>query len=98
MTTKLHTAIVTLKAKPNRRSDLVAALDTVKAELPVVDGCKSVRVLEHADDETSFTLVEDWLSKEHHSTHIDTLIESGAWGQLEVMLREPPISQHLIGE
>ncbi len=98
MTTNNHTAMVTLRAEPSRRSDLAAALDSVKVELPAVDGCCAVRVLEHADDETSFTLIEDWQSKEQHAAHVDNLVESGAWAQLEMLLREPPVSQSLVAK
>lgn len=95
MTTK-HTAIVTLKAKSERIADLATTLDLVKTKLPLVNGCERVRVLQHADDASSFTLIEDWQDKDHHVTHIDGLVASGAWAQMESMLREPPSSQYLI--
>lgn len=95
MTTK-HITIVTLKSKPERLADLTSTLHSVKTALPLVNGCEQVRILGHADDATSFTLIEDWQNKDHHAAHIDGLLASGAWAKIEAMLREPPSNLDLI--
>lgn len=88
----LHTIAVTFKAKPNLLSDFRKMMQSVKVDLPKVEGCKSVRILTDIGDASTFLLVEDWHSQDAHATHIARLIEAGVWSTLEAMLREPPSS------
>lgn len=37
-------------------------------------------------------LIEDWENADLHSSHINALVESGAWASLEQMLAEQPTS------
>ena len=91
-----HVVSVTFKPKPAHQSDFAALMQSVKQDLPQVEGCKSVRVLTTQDEAATFTLIEDWDSVEKHASHIEKVVASGVWADIEGMLAEPPISLSLI--
>lgn len=91
MTTN-HTVAVTFKPKPEHLEAFAGAMQSVKTDLPSVNGCKAVRVMTYQDDPSVFMLVEDWESTDLHASHINRLVESGEWAGLEKMLSEQPIS------
>ena len=91
-----HIVTVTFKPKSDQQTAFETVLQSVKTELPKVEGCLGVRVLKHQNDPSTFLLIEDWKTAELHNAHITRLIESGEWAALEQMLSEPPSSNVLV--
>ncbi|MDZ7939343.1 MAG: antibiotic biosynthesis monooxygenase [Rhodoferax sp.] len=89
--------IVTFEARPESTTPLSALLSQVRQQLPLVDGCKSVRVLIRRDAPQVFTLVEDWQSTAQHQKHLATVVASGAWDTIAALLAADPVS-HTYGE
>jgi quinol monooxygenase YgiN len=90
--TKTHIVAVTFKPKSEHLTAFTEAMQSVKNELPSVDGCEGVRVMTHHDDPAVFMLIEDWESADKHAAHINNLVASGEWAGLEKMLAEQPTS------
>ncbi len=91
-----HSVIVTFKAKTDRIAEFTSLMESVKNDLPSIDGCDSVCIYKHNDDAETFTLIENWRNEELHSDHISGLVKSGAWAKIEAMLSEPPSTQFSI--
>lgn len=85
-----HAVIVTFRAKESELQNFTKLMDSVKNDLPAVEGCNGVRILRQKDDASIFTLIEDWSNQEAHSSHIDGLITSGNWAKIEAMLVDAP--------
>ena len=90
--TKTHIVAVTFKPKSEHLTAFTEAMQSVKNELPSVDGCEGVRVMTRHDDPAVFMLIEDWESADKHEAHINNLVASGEWAGLEKMLAEQPTS------
>ncbi|MEP5267745.1 MAG: antibiotic biosynthesis monooxygenase [Lentilitoribacter sp.] len=90
--TKTHIVVVTFRPKSEHLTAFTEAMQSVKNELPSVEGCEGVRVMTHHDDPTVFMLIEDWENADKHEAHINNLVASGKWAGLEEMLAEQPTS------
>jgi quinol monooxygenase YgiN len=89
MTAK-HVVIVTFEPEPESAEEFHRLMQSVKADLPTVEGCDGVVVLRHGLAEAQYTLVEEWQSAALHSAHIERMVSSGAWAKLEALLSAPP--------
>lgn len=90
--TKNHIVSVTFKSKLEHSQTFEDVMRSVKTDLPTVDGCNSVRIMRHKDDLLTYTLIEEWTDQKLHEAHIENLITSGAWDNIEAMLSEAPAS------
>jgi quinol monooxygenase YgiN len=86
--------IVTFTVKPDRRSEFLSILNSVKNDLPMVEGCNGVQVYSDKENADIFTLVENWDSEEKHQKHISGVVESGNWDVLASHLVEDPKSSY----
>ena len=93
--TENQTFLITFRAKEDQLEAFEVLLKSVKEELPAVEGCNGVSVFRHSEDGTAFTLVEDWSCKACHEAHVDGLVASGAWEQIEALLLEAPNGRYL---
>lgn len=84
--------IITFEARADSAIQLSEMLAQVRQQLPLVDGCKSVRVLTRQDAPHKFTLVEDWDSSTQHQRHLENVIASGAWEKIAALLVANPVS------
>jgi len=89
---KNHTVCVTFQCKPECAEVFEDLMQSVRTDLPNVAGCQGVRVLRHQDDALTYTLIEDWTEQERHEKHIQGLVASGAWANIEAMLAVAPTS------
>lgn len=87
-----HIVCVTFKAKPEHSITFEDVMQSVKTDLPTVEGCNSVRIMRHKDDPLTYTLIEDWTEQKLHEVHINGLVTSGLWDNIEAMLSEAPTS------
>jgi quinol monooxygenase YgiN len=83
---------VTFQPKPEHLAAFAELMDSVKNELPKVEGCLNLRILRQDQGPTTFLLIEDWQSAELHDAQIARLVASGDWAAIEAMLRCPPIT------
>jgi quinol monooxygenase YgiN len=90
--TKRHIVAVTFRPKPEHLTAFTGVMKSIKNELPSINGCEGVRVMTHHDDPMVFMLIEDWESSDQHTAHINNLVASGEWADLEQMLAEQPTS------
>lgn len=89
MTTS-HTVLLTFTVNPGCLEEFQSLLRSIETDLPQVSGCTSVRVLRHEASNATFTVLEDWTSQALHTKHVEGLVASGAWSNIEAMLAEPP--------
>ncbi len=87
--------IVNFRVKANCTSDFEALLNTVKTQLPKVEGCLGLSVYQNIEESALFTLVEQWDSQQVHQKHLQSTVESGAWESLEALLTEDPCSAYM---
>jgi quinol monooxygenase YgiN len=71
-------------------------MDTVKANLPNVEGCNGVEIYTDKSNASVFILVENWTSEEFHKKHIAGVIESGDWKKIRTYLREDAESGYFV--
>lgn len=90
--TTTHTVLLTFTAKPECLDAFQSLLRSIETDLPQVGGCTSVRVLRHEANEVTFTILEDWTSQALHTEHVEGLVASGAWADIEDMLAGPPVA------
>ncbi|MGL1921216.1 MAG: antibiotic biosynthesis monooxygenase [Hyphomicrobiales bacterium] len=67
-----------------------AIMQDVKTGLPQVEGCNHVEIYQNAETDTSFTLVENWQTKQAHQTHIENLSNNGEWDKIAKLLSADP--------
>jgi quinol monooxygenase YgiN len=84
--------VVQFNALPASRKAFESIMRSVAKDLPGVDGCQSVQVLQNSEDTCRFTLVEVWDTKEIHQSHIDGLIADGTWAAIAEHLKDDPVS------
>lgn len=87
-----HIVHVTLTPDPAQLETFHTAMEGVQASLPQVPGCEGVRVLRTEGPTPHYILVEDWQSQPLHQAHLDALLASGDWANLEGMLSQAPQS------
>ena len=88
--------IVTFVAKEERIEEFAAIMNQVKNDLPKVEGCSAVAIFRSSTEENKFTVVETWESKELHQTHINKVINDGAWDMITSLLYKEPESDYYI--
>jgi quinol monooxygenase YgiN len=88
--------LVTFTTLPEKRKAFADLLTEVRAQLPRVAGCKSVRVFDHPTTSGTFTLLETWESEAVHKAHLDQVIQSGAWEHILGHLSSPPHSSYCV--
>lgn len=86
--------IITFTVKPEKQSDFLNILNSVKCDLPKVDGCNGVKIFSSNENNNIFTLIESWDSEEKHKSHIAGVVESGDWDVIESHLSKSPESSY----
>lgn len=88
------TVIVSFKVKPEMSKGFEQVLETVKVDLPNVNGCESVQIFRDKINSNVFTLVEAWESESAHKKHIEGVIASGGWEAIASHLECDPSSSY----
>ena len=86
--------IISFKIRPDKVESFAGLMKTVKATLPSVPGCQTVKVYRSPNDPLLFTLVETWDSKEMHAKHIQGLKDSGQWNAIAQHFTADPVSNY----
>ncbi len=86
--------IITFVAKKEKIDEFNDMMNSVKTDLPKVDGCRAVVVFRSSTDANKFTLVETWESKELHQAHLDKLTTDGTWDMIASQLSNEPESDY----
>ena len=86
--------IVTFNVLPEKRASFIDILNSVKNDLPTIEGCNNVQIYSDKKNNQIFTLVENWDSEEKHQSHISGVVESGDWNVIESHLAEAPKSSY----
>jgi len=86
--------VVQFKARADSEDAFVAIMQAVSTDLPGVEGCQEVEVLQHQTDACRFTLVETWENQDIHRRHIDGLVADGTWATIAALLAEEPVSSY----
>ena len=86
--------IITFTVKPEKASSFRAIMNSVKMDLPKVEGCLNVAIYNDQSNSNVYTLVETWASEALHQKHISGVIESGGWGVISEHLICDPISRY----
>lgn len=84
--------IVEFDVKTDQVPKFTVILDSVKADLPKVEGCVSVEIYMSSSSASKFTLVETWETKELHQAHINRLAKDGSWDEIASHLVKDPRS------
>lgn len=84
--------VISFKVKEEKLESFRNVMQDVKINLPKVDGCRDVKILNHLEDPLAFTLVEAWDSQEIHGAHVQRLIDSGQWTAIAEHLSSAPVS------
>jgi quinol monooxygenase YgiN len=90
------TVVVCYETKKEKREEFEKIMNSVKTDLPKVNGCVSASIFQSATNKNRFTLVETWESKELHQNHIDKLSENGTWDLIVSHLAKDPINDYYI--
>lgn len=86
--------IITFTVKPEKRSGFVEILNSVKRDLPTVEGCNGVQIYSDKANESVFTLIENWDSEDAHQKHIAGVVESSGWETIASHLAKDPESSY----
>ncbi len=84
--------IITFTAKVTMLEKFIKIMESVKHDLPAVQGCNGVQIFNNADSKNVFTLVESWDSEEVHKSYIEEVVVSGAWATIAAHLECEPVS------
>lgn len=94
---KMNTnVIVRFEVKTEKVAEFTKILDSVKTDLPKINGCISVNIFKSSSVTNKFTLVETWETKESHQTHIGNLSKDGTWDMIASNLSKDPESDYFI--
>jgi len=88
------TMIVHFKVKKDKQAEFSNIMDSVKIDLPSIDGCINVSIYKNMTKPQNYTLVETWGSRERHEQYVNDLIESGSWGDISALLEKEPLSDY----
>ena len=88
--------IVNFETKEEKTADFKKILESVKIELPKVNGCMGVDIFENSSIATQFTLVETWENKELHQANLENLANDGTWDTIASHLSKGPKSDYFI--
>jgi quinol monooxygenase YgiN len=86
--------VISFSVKQESLNDFRAIMNDVKVNLPKVEGCHNVKILNDLENPLAFTLVEAWESKERHGAHVQGLVDSGAWNSIAAHLAAAPVSAY----
>ena len=86
--------IVSFDVKMKKIGEFTKILDSVKINLPKVEGCICVNIFKCSSVPNKFTLVETWETKELHQTHISKLSKDGSWDMIASHLSKDPESDY----
>ena len=84
--------VISFNVKEEKLQSFKDLMNDVKINLPKVNGCKTVKVLNHLDHPLEFTMVESWDSRELHGAHVQSLIDNGQWNAIADHLSASPVS------
>jgi len=83
--------IIQFKVKNDKRAAFFDIMSNVKSKLPEVKGCLGV-LIHGVEDQSNYTMVETWQSKEFHEKHVEGLVSTGVWDSIVEHLSEDPKS------
>lgn len=86
--------IVSFESKEDKISDFTEILESIKIELPKVNGCIGVNIFQSSSMANKFTLVETWENKELHQANLDILSKNGTWDTIASHLSKDPSSDY----
>ncbi len=86
--------LIQFQVKPEKQVSFTALLETLKTELPNVNGCTGVVIYQNITASCHYTLTETWESLAQHKQHIDTIIATGVWDNMQEHLSQSPTSQY----
>ena len=86
--------IISFEVNNNDLSKFEEILNSVKSELPKVNGCLGVSIYKSSASLNEFTLVETWKTKEDHEKHVDHLVKEGSWETISKLLLSSPKSDY----
>lgn len=89
-----NNVIVHFNVKENKLPDFIEVMQSVKSDLPKIEGCISVDIFRNRDNTNLFTLVETWETVQHHQKHIAKLLEDGSWDFISGLLSKEPESAY----
>lgn len=86
--------VVIFETKPESTHVFAKLIKLASQQLPNIQGClhATAKVCEHNPNQ--FLILEHWESKEAHVTHLNHLINSGAWEELAQHLSTDPVSHY----
>lgn len=88
--------IVSFEVKNEKVVEFTKILNSVKTDLPKVEGCLGVDVFKSSTVVNRFTLVEEWETKELHQIHLNKLSKDGTWNIIASHLSKDPESDYFI--
>jgi quinol monooxygenase YgiN len=77
-------------------AEFAGLMNSVKTDLPDVEGCQDVSIYKNLSSSNMFTLVEKWETKKHHENHLARLSEDGTWEFISNHLSEAPESDYYV--
>jgi len=86
--------IVSFNVKNNMQLAFVTLMDSVKEDLPNVEGCLGVDIYRSLSSLNRFTLVEEWQTQALHQKHLAKLSDDGTWEFISGHLSENPESDY----
>ncbi|WP_223670536.1 putative quinol monooxygenase [Kangiella shandongensis] len=89
-----NNVIVHFNVKENKLPDFMEVMESVKNDLPKVEGCISVDIFRNVDNTNRFTLVETWDTVQQHQNNIRKLQEDGSWDFISGLLAKEPESAY----
>lgn len=85
--------IIRFNVKADRLNDFLPIMEGVSTDMASETGFIAARVYRNVDDPLSFTLIEEWATREDHQRHFDDINASGAWqGILDMLTTNPDMS------
>lgn len=82
--------IVKFVVKEESADNFNTIMNSLKLDLPGVDGCEAVQIYNSLGDPAVYSLVETWQSEDFHKRHIDHLQSSGDWNKISALLEKDP--------
>ncbi len=85
--------IIRFNVKSDRLGDFLPIMEGVSSDMASENGFVAARVYRDVDDPLSFTLIEEWASRDDHQEHFKAINGSGDWDNILGMLtRDPDMS------
>ncbi len=86
--------IVNFESKAEKTKEFLVILNSVKIELPKVEGCIGVEIFNDLSSEGKFTLLETWRDRELHQAHLSRINKDGTWDMIASHLAQEPKSSY----